>query len=464
MADLVSVAQTDSTNDGSGAATIVEPGFVENAVDDLIIIKVTQSLNNSSQVNNIVFTAPAGYTELTTLRDVEVKSSVFYKRSTGNEPIPNVVSNTAARWTCTTVVVTDVDWDNGGLAQYVQNTSGGDHNSPNLTTQNVGAASAIVCLYSVERRTTSGFRYPATGPTTVYLGRVTTGGSEGIDNCSAAGYDFTKERGANFNGPFWEANGGADSIAFNIEVLTKGNNVPLQSATYVQQSAPTNTLQTTMNWVRLFIDGGKNLDGEDLQTWTFDASSVTNGDTITVPGHGMDESMVLNFRANGGTLPGGIPDDSFFYAFPQDANTIKLCTLNEDTDSATDYYYSGTTQRPIQALTAGSGTCLITETRIINAAQNVLDVMRPNAGDDSNPGPAPGNFKGDAGYNMNWVTTVQGFTDDFDATDEVITFQLQVNGANRIDRVVCMLIDSDGGWMNWKLYQRPASPNSTVIM
>ena len=461
MADLIAVAQTDSTNDGSGAATIVEPGFVENAVDDLIIIKVAQSLNSSGSVNNIVFTAPAGYTELTTLRDVEIKSSIFYKRSTGNEQIPNVVSNTTARWTCSTVVVKDVDWDNGGLVQYVQNTGGGDQNSPSLRTQRVGTASTIVCLYSCERRRATGFRYPQTDPTTVYLGRVSTGNSEGVDNCSAVGFDYVAQRYTLFNGPFWEADGGGDSVAFNLEVLTKGNTVPLQSATYVQQAAPSNSLQTNMDWVRLFIGKGKSLHGETLQTWTFDASNIINGDTITVPGHGIDESVVLNFRGDGGTLPGGIPEDSFFYAFPQDANTIKLCTVNEDTDSAADYYYDSATQRPIQALTAGSGTCLITETRIINAGTNVLDILRPNAGSAGNIGPAPGSYVGDAGYNQNWVATAQGFAEELDTTGEVITFQLQVNSSNRLARVVFTLIDADGGWMNWTIYNPPGSPAST---
>ena len=461
MANLVSFAQTESTTDGSGAAVLIEPGFVDNAVDDLIIIKVTQSLNSGSQVDSIVFTAPTGYTELTTLRDGEVKSSVFWKRSAGNELIPNVTSNTVAKWSCSTAVVTDVDWDNGGLVQYVENTANGDHDSPNLTTQTFGAASAIICLYSVERRSVLGFRYPQTGPTTVYAGKASTGGSEGVDNSSSVGYDFVKERGFNFNGPFWEANGVGDSVAFNIEVLTKGNTVPLQSSTYVQQSAPSNSLQINMDWIRVLIDGGSDLDGDAFQTWTFDASNVIDGDTITVPSHGMDESMVLNFRSDGGTLPGGIPDDSFFYAFPQGANKIKLCTVNEDTDNTADYYYNVQTQRPIQPLTAGSGTCLITGARMINSGQNPLDIMRPNIGSDNNPGPFPGNYKGDAGYNMNWLNTCQRFNDPFDATGEIIVFQLACNGSNRLDRVVCTMMDDDGNWMNWMLYKRPASVNST---
>ena len=46
MPDLVTVAQTDSTNDGTGASTVMEPPQLANAVDDVIFIKVTQSLNS----------------------------------------------------------------------------------------------------------------------------------------------------------------------------------------------------------------------------------------------------------------------------------------------------------------------------------------------------------------------------------------------------------------------------------
>ena len=156
-------------------------------------------------------------------------------------------SDTSARWTCTTAIVTDVDWANGGVVQQVSNTSGGDHQSPDLTTDSNGTASAIVCLYSLERRLSQGFRYPQTRPETVYTGTVSTGTSEGIDNASGAGYDFISARNTLWEGPFWEANGGADSIAINVEVLVQGNIIPLQSSTYILQSAPTNTLQTTMD-------------------------------------------------------------------------------------------------------------------------------------------------------------------------------------------------------------------------
>ena len=111
----------------------------------------------------------------------------------------------------------------------------------------------------------------------------------------------------------------------------------------------------------------------------------------------MDESM-------GATLPSGISNDTFFYAHPTDANTIKLCTVNEDTDAASDYYFNGTTRRPFVSISStGSGTITITEARMINAPQSVLDIYRPNAGSASNPGSAPGNYIGDPGYNQNFV-------------------------------------------------------------
>ena len=90
-----------------------------------------------------------------------------------------------------------------------------------------------------------------------------------------------------------------------------------------------------MNWVREIVNSGKGLDGNTLQTWTFNASSDVNtaNDTITLTGHGMDESMVIYLSDGGNTAPTGTANDTFYYAFPQDANTIKLCTVNEDTDA-----------------------------------------------------------------------------------------------------------------------------------
>jgi hypothetical protein len=464
MAELVTAENTDSTNNGTGASTDMLPPQIDNAVDDCIFIKVTQSLNNATNVSNINVTTPTGYTLLTDLRDAEVRSWVYYKRSTGSETMPTVVSDTSARWTCTTVIVKDVDWASGGVVQHVENTAGGDTQSPNLTTNASGAASAIVCFYSLERRSSTGFRYPDSAPTTVYLGRATTGTSEGIDNSSAVGFDYVLARSTTFTGPFWEANGSGDSLSINVEVLIQNNIIPLQSATYVTQSAPTNTLQTNMNWCREIINSGKTLDGTTMQTWTFDASSdvSTANDTMTITGHGMDESMVVYLSDGGNTAPSGLANDTFYYVFPQDANTIKFCTVNEDTDAFSDYYYNETTQRPIVNITAtGIGTMTLTEARMINSGQNVLDILRPNAGSSSNIGPAPGAYVGDAGYNQNFVCTAQRFSSVFDATNETINFELQVNSSGRINRVLFTLIDEDGDWVNWYLYKKPISPNST---
>ena len=463
MTDLVTIAQSDSTNDGSGASTTIEPPQVDNASDDAILIKVTQSLNNSSNVAGINVTTPAGYTLLRDRRDAEIRSWLFYKQSTGSETIPTVTSDTSAKWSCTTAIVTDVDWANGGVVQEVSNTSGGDHQSPDLTTDSSGTASAIVCFYSLERRAIQGFRYPQTRPETVYVGAASTGTAEGVDNAAGAGYDFIAARNTLWEGPFWEANGGADSIAFNVEVLVQGNIVPLQSSTYVTQAAPANSLQTTMNWCRDIVAGGKDLDGNTLETWTFDASTANTGtDSVTVTGHGMDESMVVYLEANGNTPPTGLANDTFYYVDPISANEIRFRSVNEDTDATTDYYADGTTKRPVVGISAtGTGTITLTETRLINAGQNPLDIFRPNNGSSANVGIFSGNYIGDAGYNQNFVCTAQRFNSVFDATGETLTFHLQVNSSARINRVLLTLIDEDGDWMNWKLYQKPASVNST---
>jgi hypothetical protein len=463
MVDLVKILHSDSTNGGSGASTVMEPPQIDNATDDAILIKVTQSLNNATNVANINVTTPAGYTLLRDIRDVEIRSWVFYKQSTGSETIPTVTSDTSTKWTCTTAVVTDVDWANGGVAQQVSNTGNGSTQSLDLTTQSGGNASAIVCFFSLERREVLGFQYPETRTTTTYKNTASTGTSEGIDNATAAGFDFIFDRSTVWEGPFWKANNAGDSIAINVEVVVQSNVVPLQSATYVQQSAPANTLQTTMNWCRDVVNGGKDLDGNTLDTWTFDAATAnTSNNSVTVTGHGMDESMVVYLSTNGNTAPTGLSDDTFYYVEPISADEIRFRSVNEDTDSTSDYYADGTSKRSVVSISAtGTGTITLTEARMINAGQAPLDVLRPNNGSSNNVGSFSGNYIGDAGYNQNFVCTAQRFNSVFDASDQTITFELQINTNGRIDRVLMTLIDEDGDWINWTLYKKPVSPNST---
>ena len=142
MPNVVTVATADSTVDGSGASTTIEPPQVDNGLNDAILLMVNQSLNSASSVSAINVTTPSGYTLLTDLRDSELRSWVFYKQSTGSETIPTVTSDTSTRWSCVTAVVTDVDWANGGVAQHVQSTGNGDMQSQSLTTQAAGTASA----------------------------------------------------------------------------------------------------------------------------------------------------------------------------------------------------------------------------------------------------------------------------------------------------------------------------------
>ena len=218
-----------------------------------------------------------------------------------------------------------------------------------------------------------------------------------------------------------------------------------------------------MNWCREIINSGKDLDGNTLDTWTFDASTANTGtNSVTVTGHSMDESMVVYLETNGNTAPTGLANDTFYYVDPISANEIRFRSVNEDTDATSDYYADGTSKRPIVGISAtGTGTITLTEARMINAGANVLDVFRPNAGDSANVGSFSGNYIGDGGYNQNFVGTSQRFNSVFDATSETITFDLQVSGVNRINRVLMTLIDEDGDWINWKLYQRPNSPNNT---
>ena len=463
MVGLVTIAQSDSTNDGFGASTVMEPPQVDNATNDAILVKVTQSLNNSSNVAAINVTTPTGYTLLRDIRDLEIRSWLYYKQSTGSETIPTVTSDTSARWTCTTAVVTDVDWANGGVAQQVSNTAGGDTQSLDLTTQSGGNASAIVCFYSLERRFCQGFRYPQTRPQTVFSGAVLTGSSEGIDNAAGAGYDFTYDRSTVWEGPFWESSGGGDSIAINVEVVVQGNIVPLQVSDYVVQDAPGSVQQTTMNFIREICNSGKHIDGSTLQTWTFGPSDVdTSTNQITLTGHNMDESMVVRLSDGGGTAPSGLADDTFYYVEPVSVDAIQLRSVSEDTDAVSDYYADGSTKRSIVGITsAGTGTFTFTEARMINAGQGILDILRPSAGFSSNAGAFSGDYIGDAGHNQNDVCTAQRFSSVFDLTSKTLTFELQVSSQGRLSRVSMTLIDEDGDWASWQIWKAGVSRSST---
>ena len=464
MTDLVSIAQSDSTNDGSGASTVMEPPQVDNATNDAILIKVTQSLDNANNVAAINVTTPTGYTLLLDIRDQEIRSWLYYKKSTGSETIPTVTSSASARWTCTTAVVSDVDWANGGVAQQVSNTGQGDMQSPNLTTQSEGNASAIVCFYSLERRACLGFRYPQTRPQTIFSGTVTTGTLEGIDNAAAAGYDFIYNRSTIWEGPYWESQGGgADSLSINVEVLVQGNIVPLQVSDHVVQNVQDSIMQTNMNFIREICESGKHIDGSTLQTWTFGPSNVnTSTNQITLTEHNMDESMVVRLSDGGGTAPGGLANDTFYYVDPVSANAIQLRSVNEDTDAVSDYYANGTTKRPIVGISsAGTGTFTFTEARMINAPQSILDIFRPNAGNSSNVGTFSGNYVGDAGYNQNDICTSQRFDTLLNLTDQTLTFQLQVNSQARLSRVSMTLIDNEGDWMSWRIWKLGVSRNLT---
>ena len=97
----------------------------------------------------------------------------------------------------------------------------------------------------------------------------------------------------------------------------------------------------------------------------------------------------------------------------------------------------------------------------LQAGQNVLDIYRPNAGNSANIGPAPGSYIGDGGFNQNYLGTAQRFDNAFDATDQTITFEMQIVSSGRIDKVLFTLIDDDGDWINFFMYKNIISPNDT---
>ena len=170
----------------------------------------------------------------------------------------------------------------------------------------------------------------------------------------------------------------------------------------------------------------------------------------------------FGFPMGGGTAPGGLADDTFYYVEPVSANEIQLRSVNEDTDSLGDYYANGTTKRSIVGITsAGTGTFTFTEARMINAPQSILDILRPTAGSSSNVGSFSGDYIGDAGYNQNDVCTAQMFSSVFDLTSKTLTFELQVNSASRLSRVSMTLIDDDGDWMSWQIWKEGVSLRST---
>ncbi len=461
MADLITIDQNDSTSSGVGETTQVIFKQLPNAANDAIILIATKSLNNGGQVASINATTPAGYTLLTNLRDNEVRSWVYYKQSTGAETIPTITTDKSSKFSCATVIVTDVDWANGGVAQQVQNTANGNQQSPDLTTQSAGNASAIICFQALERRSSNKLRYPESRAQTKFVSFANTGADEGVDNCTSIAYDFTYDRNTLWDGPYWEANGAGDSLAINIEVVTQGNIAPLQLKNYVNQGAPSSTFQTTMDWCRKIVNSGKHIDGSTLQNWSFTPSDVdTSNNQITLTGHGMDESMIVRLSDGGGTAPGGLADDTFYYVEPVSADKIQLRVVNEDSDAAGDFYANGTSKRTLVSISStGTGTFTFTESRMLNAGTGILDLTRPNSGNSSNAGAFSGNYIGDAGYNQNDIGTSQRFNSTLDLTGYIIGFEFLTNTGNRIDRVNATLIDDNDNWISWRIFDGNINPS-----
>ena len=452
MSNLFSIAQSDSFTSGAEASTKIEPPQLSNATDDCIMLRVQQSANSQSSITNATYTTPPGYTLLIEAQEVELKMLIFYKRSEGGEQIPHVTSSLAANWCCTTAIISDVDWDSGGVHQYARATSNGDTKSPNIVTSSNGSGSAFMCFYGLERREIAGLGYPVTRPQTVKYAIVSTGENEGEDNSAAVASDFVKARDFSFAGPKWEAKGNGNSIAINVEILTKGNIIPLQVIELISENAPDFTEQTSMEWVKKLLNGGKLIDGSSRDIKVFGKNAVhPDSNEIHINDHGMDESAVYRFSSS--AAPGGLTDGDFYYVEPTSASRIRLRTFNENASSPNAFYNNDGSKRPIVEFSNQGGDLfmMLEEVRIINSSERPLGPRNPPRGDTSDTSSSSGNYNGDAGYNQNDIAAAIRFDDVFDATNKLITFSAKINTGSRLSRACFTVMDDNDNWISWKL-------------
>jgi len=188
---------------------------------------------------------------------------------------------------------------------------------------------------------------------------------------------------------------------------------------------------------------------------------------IYVPSHAMDESMVVRVENNGNTLPTGLTNNEYYWVRPINADYIQLCgPLTTNVDAAGDFYYNGydaSTNSLPRALTAGTGTCVLRECRMVNSMLTDA-VARANSGTsgNSNKGPAPGNYIGDHGENQNWLGYTRTFTTPRDMSTEVIAWFGYFLSAVQTDIARIILIDSDGDRMQWLIGDKSVGQATTA--
>lgn len=469
MADIVTAAATDSTNDGVGPDLSPAPPQLDNVADELLLMAVSTSRNAGNGSAPTVNT-PAGWDLQYSAVDNELRHYVFSRVSTGGDTFPTLTSvGTASEWSCVSVVVRDVDYVNGPFGDSAGATGGGDQNSPNLTFTDAGAASYVLSFFGLERRTLSGtgFRSSGTDPGTVLLAQANSGTAEGVDNLTAVGGTFFQDPSGTFDGPFWEASGGGDSIAFNIEVLTLNNIRPLVALLPPSGAAPAITNQLNQDWCDFIIDSGFEPDGTPLEVaLSFDAALADTGaNTITITDHDLREADVYRVEANGNTLPTGLTDGGLYWVRPTSADALQLVQIIADPDATSDLYVNGTAFRAAAGITAaGSGTCLLRPARI-NSQNNgaIGDIYRPSSGSGANVGAFSNGWNGDSGYSGNWLGAVGRYNSLFDATGETVAFTWTSSNSNgRWGRFLALFIDEDGDWITFNLYNRAVNGSTNV--
>ncbi len=447
------VVSTNTVTEGTNATTEVPVQQVPTKVDDLIIIEVvTADIGGSPPT----ITIPPGWSEMPqyvgSVQFDDLRVTRIYRRIlTDGEVLPSLTMSSAEKICTATMRETDVNWTDGPFGDIPTplTGAGADIDSPDITT--AYAFGRLVSTASWERRTSVKFK-TTSDIRHVLLASEATGTGEGQD-CSlhiAASYEANSATLREM--AKWDNNGTGDYVIGSFEIVTNGNDVPLEiieeplgPATDISGYAQGGNDQ---DFIRAIADSGALLGGATRTDWTFDANTDVNTGTgeITFSSAVPDASVVVRIVEGAGTLPSALTDGEFYFVRPTGTNTAVLRgPLDSNINNAGEHWNN---LSDLAIPSAGSGTCTIQEVRAYNSNQGD-SLYRPDIGDVSLIDAFSGSYRGDSGYGQNYTGMSRTFTTPRDCTGEVWSFTELSAATNGNAVTLIVAIDDDGDRVEW---------------
>lgn len=449
------------------AATEAQIANIPNVEDELLIVFAIATINNGPDFDASL---AAGWTTLVDnykrSSSIDSTVSIFWKRAApGGDTFPSSLGIDASCFYVTiSVVVTDVDWSNGGnpfdggIVQRQGNAQNGSHPSLTSTVDNVQSLMFV--------------------GTEQGLGQINHGGAIDTMNC----LDVVREPSANTSGnngaigrlaTEWLALSG-DSTNYNdsgnngdtliniIGVRTLGNDVPAYAVIgditdFDAVESPTFSTNGTPRdqWIDAVDASGDNFfTGDTIQTFTFDASSDVNTGTneITITAHGLTSSQVVRLDAGGNTPPTGMVDGDYYWVNVIDDDTIQVRTVDGHITNDNEWFADASTIIAANNLSAtGTGTMTLRDARLINAPAGQNNVDTPG-GAGGNLG--KDNWPGDAGWHVNYAGVPRLFSPAIDFSDDrilVMSMGSDNSNSNRTGQLGLLFIDGSNNWDFFKM-------------